>query len=83
MFMALASGSPDSVRFINPVSNSTLYWLQPTFTPRATIATHFFLNQEVLAYYEPSQVPQLRFSSTGQPVSIELTVHGYLIDAVN
>jgi hypothetical protein len=83
MFAALSSGAPDSLRFINPVSNGTLSWVQPTFSPRATISTHFFLDRPVHVYYEPNQVPSIRFSSSGPPVSIEFSVHGYLIDAEN
>jgi hypothetical protein len=83
MFLALASGSPDLVRFVNPVTNGTLSYVQPSFTQRVISAAHFFLNQEVLAFYEPGQTPAVRVQATGQPVSIEITVQGYLIDAVN
>jgi hypothetical protein len=83
MFAALSSGDPDSLRFIDPITNGTLSWVQPTFSPRPSLPTHFFLDRPVHVYYEPNQVPSIRFSSTGQPVSIEFTVHGYLIDAVN
>lgn len=82
MFAALASGDPDSFRFIDAVSNGTLAWIQPTFSRRPTIPTHFFLDRPVHVYYEPNQTPSIRFSASGQPLSIEFTVHGYLIDAV-
>jgi hypothetical protein len=83
MFAALASGVPDSLRFLNPVSNGTLFWVQPTFTPRAIDSAHSFLDRPVHVYYEPGQSPMIRLQTTGQPVSVEFTVHGYLIDAEN
>jgi hypothetical protein len=83
MFAALAGGVPDSVRFMHPVFFSTVFWIQPTFTTRAISGTHFFLDRPTNVYYEAGQTPILRLQTTGQPQSVEFTIHGYLIDAVN
>ena len=83
MFAALATGVPDSFRFMHPVFLGTLFWVQPTFTPRAINGAHFFLDRPVTVYYEGGQEPMVRLQTTGQPISVEFTIHGYLIDAVN
>jgi hypothetical protein len=81
MFVALASGVPDMVRFLDPFTHGTRAYVQPTFTTRSIAASHFLLDRPVHVYYEPDQTPIMRIQTTGQPVSIELTAQGYLIDA--
>jgi hypothetical protein len=81
MFVALASGIPDLVRFSDPLTFRTRAYVQPTFTTRSIFPNHFFLDRPVHVYYGPDESPLFRLQMTGQPVSIEVTVQGYLIDA--
>jgi len=81
-FWALTAGVPDSLRFLDS-NNATLFWVQPTFTPRANIDTHFFLDRPVVVYYEPTTSPAMLLAMTAPPASIEVTLAGYLISATN
>ena len=81
-FWALSAGVPDSLRFLDS-NNATLFWVQPTFTPRAITNTHFFLDRSVVVYYEPTTSPTLLLAMTAPPASIEVTLAGYLISATN
>jgi hypothetical protein len=82
IFVALNAGVPDSLRLQNSFNNN-IFWVQPTFTQRALTPTHFFLDRQVLAYYEPGDTPKLLLAATGSLAAAEATVHGYLIDATN
>lgn len=81
-FWALTAGEPDSLRFLDS-NNATVFWVQPTFTPRVNNATHFFLDRPVTVYYEPTTSPTLLLAMTAPPSSIEVTLTGYLISATN
>lgn len=82
MFVAVSGGTPDLLRFRNQNFN-TLFWVQPTFTPRVNFPGQFFLDRPVDVYYEPDDTPNVGLQLTA-PLSVaEITVHGYLIDAVN
>jgi len=82
MFVALDNGSPDALRFLATPSG-TAFFVQPTFTPRASNANHFFLDRSVLVYQEPGTTPSVLLTLTGLPSSAQLTVHGHLIGAAN
>ena len=81
-FQALSSGTPDVIRFLN-ANFATLFWVQPTFSTRAGLPTHFFLDRPVRVYYEPTTSPTVRIQTNGAPEVILVTLHGYLVDAVN
>jgi hypothetical protein len=82
MFVAVDGGSPDALRFLATPSG-TAFFVQPTFTPRASNANHFFLDRPVLVYQEPGTIPGVLLTLTGLPSTAQLTVHGYLIGATN
>jgi len=81
-FWALTAGQPDSLRFPDS-SNATLFWVQPTFTPRVNNSTHFFLDRSVVVYYEPTTTPTLLLAITAPPSSIQVTLAGRLSSATN
>jgi hypothetical protein len=82
-FIALsATGSPDSIRFIDRFGG-TAEWVQPTFTTRVNTTSHFFLDRPTLVYYEPGDTPQVLVATTVQPTVVEVILHGYFIDAAN
>lgn len=76
------SGAPDSLRFLNAF-NGTALWVQPAFTPRVNTPSHFFLERDVLVYYEGGEIPTVLLAVTAPLAAAEMTVHGYLIDASN
>ena len=78
LFVALNSGSPDSVRFLN--SNGNAFWVQPTFTQRVN-ASHYFLDRDVLVYYAGGDVPHILLAVTTPLAAAEVTVHGKLTTA--
>lgn len=82
-FVALAApGSPDSLRFQDR-NNGNLFWVQPTYTPRALTPSHFFLDRPVHVYYEAGDTPKVLMAITQQLAASEITVSGYFIDATN
>ena len=81
-FWDLTAGNPDSLRFLDG-NGGTIFWVQPTFTTRASNSTHFFLERSVDVYYEPTTTPTLLLAMTASPSVIQVTLHGYLISATN
>lgn len=75
-----AGGSPDSLRFLDQF-NGTVFFVQPTFTPRVNTPNHSFLDRPVLVYYEAGDTPNILLQLTTALSSAQMTVQGYMIDA--
>jgi hypothetical protein len=82
LFVAVDSGSPDSVRFLNS-NHGTALWVQPVFTPRVNNPNHFFLDRSVTVYYTSGDTPHVLLALTAPLSSAEVTVHGKLSTAAN
>jgi len=82
LFVALDSGSPDSVRFLNS-NHGTALWVQPVFTPRVINPNHFFLDRSVTVYYNSGDTPHVLLALTAPLSSAEVTVHGKLSNVAN
>ncbi len=62
-------------------SDGYKFVIEPDFK---RVGAYFFLDRPITLYYEPGAAPRINmFAASGNFTYINITLHGYLIDAVN